>query len=276
MEAVFAGKKDAKTGAGRRGEARQRDPAQVRGRQQVSSKLRRAVEKRVVFRSAWLPYALVAPQIAITIVFFFWPAVQAVWYSFQLQDAFGAADRSSSGCRTSPQLFSDAQLPRLVQGHGGLQRAGRRASASRSRCCSPTMADRVHARRARLQDAADLALRGGARGRRRAVGVPVRALDRHRHLRPAQRSASTGTGSQRRPGDAAGGDRLGLEADQLQLPVLPRRAAVDPELADRGGGDRRRRARRGASGPSCSRCSRPPPSSCWWSTSSTRSSTPSA
>ena len=47
------------------------------------------MEKRVVFRSAWLPYALVAPQIAITVVFFFWPAVQAVWYSFQLQDAFG-------------------------------------------------------------------------------------------------------------------------------------------------------------------------------------------
>jgi len=47
------------------------------------------VEKRVVFRSAWLPYALVAPQIAITLVFFFWPAVQAGWYSFQLQDAFG-------------------------------------------------------------------------------------------------------------------------------------------------------------------------------------------
>jgi len=47
------------------------------------------VEKRVVFRSAWLPYALVAPQIVITILFFFWPAVQAVWFSFQLQDAFG-------------------------------------------------------------------------------------------------------------------------------------------------------------------------------------------
>jgi sn-glycerol 3-phosphate transport system permease protein len=47
------------------------------------------MEKRVVFRSAWLPYALVAPQLAITVVFFFWPASQAVWYSFQLQDAFG-------------------------------------------------------------------------------------------------------------------------------------------------------------------------------------------
>ncbi|HEU0205033.1 MAG TPA: sn-glycerol-3-phosphate ABC transporter permease UgpA [Burkholderiaceae bacterium] len=47
------------------------------------------MEKRVVFRSRWLPYALVAPQIAVTIVFFFWPAAQAIWYSFQLQDAFG-------------------------------------------------------------------------------------------------------------------------------------------------------------------------------------------
>jgi sn-glycerol 3-phosphate transport system permease protein len=47
------------------------------------------VEKRVVFRSAWLPYVLVAPQIAVTLAFFFWPAAQAVWYSFQLQDAFG-------------------------------------------------------------------------------------------------------------------------------------------------------------------------------------------
>ena len=47
------------------------------------------MEKRVVFRSAWLPYAFVAPQIAITILFFFWPALQAGWYAFQLQDAFG-------------------------------------------------------------------------------------------------------------------------------------------------------------------------------------------
>src|SRR6266850_363928 len=47
------------------------------------------MEKRVVFRSAWLPYALLAPQIAITVVFFFWPALQAIWFSFQLQDAFG-------------------------------------------------------------------------------------------------------------------------------------------------------------------------------------------
>ena len=47
------------------------------------------MEKRAVFRSRWLPYLLVAPQIAVTLVFFFLPAVQAIWYSFQVQDAFG-------------------------------------------------------------------------------------------------------------------------------------------------------------------------------------------
>ncbi len=47
------------------------------------------MDKRVYFRSRWLPYALVLPQIAITVVFFFWPAFQAIWYSFQVQDAFG-------------------------------------------------------------------------------------------------------------------------------------------------------------------------------------------
>ena len=47
------------------------------------------MEKRVVFKSAWLPYLLVAPQIVVTIVFFFWPAFQAVYQSLLLQDAFG-------------------------------------------------------------------------------------------------------------------------------------------------------------------------------------------
>ena len=64
------------------------------------------MEKRVVFRSAWLPYALVAPQIAITIVFFFWPATQAVWYSFQLQDAFGLRSQFV-GLQNFAALFRD-------------------------------------------------------------------------------------------------------------------------------------------------------------------------
>ena len=65
------------------------------------------MEKRVVFRSAWLPYALVAPQIAITIVFFFWPAIQAIWYSFQLQDAFGL-QTAFVGLANFKALFGDS------------------------------------------------------------------------------------------------------------------------------------------------------------------------
>lgn len=47
------------------------------------------MEKRVVFRSPWLPYALLAPQLAVTIVFFFWPATQALYQSLLQQDPFG-------------------------------------------------------------------------------------------------------------------------------------------------------------------------------------------
>jgi sn-glycerol 3-phosphate transport system permease protein len=48
------------------------------------------LEKRAFFRSRWLPYALVAPQLAITIIFFFWPAGQALYQSVLIQDAFGS------------------------------------------------------------------------------------------------------------------------------------------------------------------------------------------
>ena len=47
------------------------------------------MEKRTQFPVGWLPYALVAPQLAITIVFFIWPAAQALWQSLLVQDAFG-------------------------------------------------------------------------------------------------------------------------------------------------------------------------------------------
>lgn len=64
------------------------------------------MQKRVVFRSRWLPYALVAPQIAITLVFFFWPSYQALESSFFLEDAFGFS-RDWVGLRNYQALFSD-------------------------------------------------------------------------------------------------------------------------------------------------------------------------
>jgi sn-glycerol 3-phosphate transport system permease protein len=47
------------------------------------------MEKRAIFGGKTLPYLLLAPQLLITIVFFYWPATQAVWQSFLLEDAFG-------------------------------------------------------------------------------------------------------------------------------------------------------------------------------------------
>ncbi|MGK7654107.1 MULTISPECIES: sn-glycerol-3-phosphate ABC transporter permease UgpA [unclassified Roseovarius] len=64
------------------------------------------MQKRVVFRSRWLPYALVAPQIAITLVFFFWPSYQALESSFFLEDAFGFS-RDWVGLRNYEALFND-------------------------------------------------------------------------------------------------------------------------------------------------------------------------
>ena len=47
------------------------------------------MQRKAIFNNKLLPYLLLAPQLAITFVFFFWPAGEAVWYSFIRQDAFG-------------------------------------------------------------------------------------------------------------------------------------------------------------------------------------------
>lgn len=49
------------------------------------------MEKRVRFHSWWLPWVLLAPQVAVIAVFFFWPAGQALVQSLQQQDAFGTS-----------------------------------------------------------------------------------------------------------------------------------------------------------------------------------------
>ena len=49
------------------------------------------MEKRVVFRSPWLPWVLMAPQLTVIAVFFFWPAAQALLQSLQQSDAFGGS-----------------------------------------------------------------------------------------------------------------------------------------------------------------------------------------
>ena len=64
------------------------------------------MEKRVLFRSKWLPWVLIAPQLLIIGIFFFWPAGQAVLQSFQMEDAFGMSTEWV-GLDNFRNLFSD-------------------------------------------------------------------------------------------------------------------------------------------------------------------------
>jgi sn-glycerol 3-phosphate transport system permease protein len=73
------------------------------------------MEKRVVFNERLLPYLLVAPQIVITLVFFFWPSGQAVWQSVISEDAFGGNTKfvwfeNFAHLFSDPNYFASARL----------------------------------------------------------------------------------------------------------------------------------------------------------------------
>jgi sn-glycerol 3-phosphate transport system permease protein len=65
-----------------------------------------AAEKRVRFKSWWLPWVLIAPQLVIISVFFFWPAGQALYNSLLQQDAFGTSTEFV-GWENFARLFAD-------------------------------------------------------------------------------------------------------------------------------------------------------------------------
>jgi len=62
--------------------------------------------KRAIFRNQLLPWLLLAPQLAVTFVFFLWPAAQAGWQSFLREDAFGL-NSSFVGFENYARLFED-------------------------------------------------------------------------------------------------------------------------------------------------------------------------
>jgi sn-glycerol 3-phosphate transport system permease protein len=65
-----------------------------------------ASQKRAEYPVSWLPYALVAPQLAITFVFFIWPASQALWQSLLVQDVF-VLNVQFVGLLNFRELFAD-------------------------------------------------------------------------------------------------------------------------------------------------------------------------
>ena len=64
------------------------------------------MDKRAFFPSLFLPLMLLVPQLLITVVFFYWPALQAVLMSFQMEDAFGTTSEFV-GFENYVAVFSD-------------------------------------------------------------------------------------------------------------------------------------------------------------------------
>ncbi len=65
------------------------------------------MDRRTIFPGRLLPLLLVAPQLALTAVFFLWPAGQAIWFSTQRQDAFGIRT-AFVGAENFTELFTDS------------------------------------------------------------------------------------------------------------------------------------------------------------------------
>lgn len=62
--------------------------------------------KRMTFPGRWLPYALLAPQVIVTLIFFIWPSAQALYMSLLREDAFGLRS-TFVGLENFIRLFAD-------------------------------------------------------------------------------------------------------------------------------------------------------------------------
>lgn len=64
------------------------------------------MEKRAIYANRLLPYLLLIPQMTVVLIFFYWPASQAVYQSFLLEDAFGLSSEFV-GFENFVELFQD-------------------------------------------------------------------------------------------------------------------------------------------------------------------------
>lgn len=71
------------------------------------------MQKRAIFGGTSLPYLLLLPQLFVVAVFFYWPASQALWQSFLLQDAFGL-NTSFIWFENYKELFEDTGYYRTM------------------------------------------------------------------------------------------------------------------------------------------------------------------
>jgi sn-glycerol 3-phosphate transport system permease protein len=64
------------------------------------------MERRVGFDNLWIAALLIAPQLVLVFVFFYWPASQAIYWAFTTQPPFGG-DNEWVGLQNFEQIFSD-------------------------------------------------------------------------------------------------------------------------------------------------------------------------
>jgi sn-glycerol 3-phosphate transport system permease protein len=64
------------------------------------------MDKRATFSNVWLAGAMIAPQLILVAVFFYWPATQAVYWAFTTQPPFGGSNEWV-GLQNFQQIFSD-------------------------------------------------------------------------------------------------------------------------------------------------------------------------
>ncbi len=64
------------------------------------------MEKRATFDNLWIAAALIAPQLLLVFVFFYWPAAQALYWAFTTQPPFGGTN-TWVGLQNFQEIFSD-------------------------------------------------------------------------------------------------------------------------------------------------------------------------
>ena len=204
---------------------------------------RRATRRKIAPSSpaSSCPVSLLLPQLAVTLVFFYWPAAQALWQSFLVQDAFGLSTEfvwfdNYVELFKRPDYYHAVGVTFAVRRHRRLPVARPRAAARRDGGSND------HGREG-LPHLADLALCGGARGRGRAVASSCSS--RARALRGACCKLGHRLESYLLNGDQALALVILAAAwKQISYNFLFFLAGLqaDPEIAHRGGRDRRREA----------------------------------
>lgn len=194
---------------------------------------------RPVFRSRWLPYLLVAPQLIITVIFFIWPAGEALWYSLQSVDPFGFSSQFV-GLDNFVALFHDSYY---------LDSFWTTIKFSTFVTVSGLLVSLFFAalveyivRGSRFYQT--LMLLPYAVAPAVAAVLWIFLFNRSRADHPFSRGVRLRLEprAKQRSGNVSGGVCLSMEANQLQLPVLLCRAAIHSPFVDRSRSHRRCRA----------------------------------